>query len=81
MILTGDINMIYKARLVKVNHLPKLMYNVTSVKPNKKYGYFEITTKIYQHQIITTQRFADVDYIELYDEKDPAKVVKVIHHE
>lgn len=73
--------MIYKARLVKVNNLPKLMYNVTSVKPNKKYGYFEITTKIYQHQIITLHRFNDVDYIELYDEKEPNKVVKVVHHD
>ena len=74
-------SVVYKIRMVKVNHLPKVMYNVISVKPNKKYGYFEITTKIYHHEIITTERFNDVDYIEMYNEKEPTKVVKVIHKE
>lgn len=70
----------YKIRLVKTNKLPKIMYNVVSVRPHLKYGYFEIISKIYHHEIITTERFADVDYIEMYDEKDPAKVVRVVNH-
>lgn len=71
----------YKAKLIKNNNLPKTMFNVVSVKANKKYGYFEITTKIYHHQIITIHRFNDVDRVELYDEEDSRKPAKVIEHE
>lgn len=67
----------YKAKLIKVNNPPKYKYNILSVKADKKHGYFEVTTKIYHHQIIELVRFTDCDYIELYNdgEKNPAKVV------
>ena len=57
------------------------MFDVVSVHPDKKYGYYVVTQKTLHHQIITVHRFNDVDYIELYDEKEPNKVVKVIHKE
>ena len=68
----------YKAKLIKLNNPSKYMFNVLSVKVNKKYGYFEITTKIYHHEIITTHSFKDVDYIELYEDgiKTPVEVIK-----
>lgn len=58
---------VYSAKLIKLNNPSKYMFNVISVKPNKKYGYFEITTKIYHHEFIEIKRFNEVDYIELYE--------------
>ena len=71
----------YKAKLIKNNNPSKLLFNVISCKANKKYGYFEITTKIYHHQIITIHRFNEYDRVELYDEEDGRKPVKVIEKE
>lgn len=75
--------MIYKAKLIKLNNPSKYMFNVLSVKANKKYGYFEITTKIYHHQIITTKRFNEVDFIELYENESWGndKPIKVVNQE
>ena len=74
----------YKAKLIKINRPSELMFNVISVKPNKKYGYFEITTKIYHHEIITTKSFKEVDFIELYENLSWGqndKVLKVIRND
>ena len=57
---------IYKAKLIKENNPPRFKFNVLSVKANKKYGYFEVSTKIYHHEFIETVNFRDCDYIELY---------------
>ena len=37
----------------------KTFFDVIKVKPNHKYGYFEITQKIYHHEIINPERFID----------------------
>ena len=58
----------YKAKLIKENQPPRYKFNVISVKANKKYGYFEITTKIYHHEFIETLSFKECDKIELYIE-------------
>ena len=60
----------YKAKLIKENNPPRYKFNVISVKANKKYGYFEITTKIYHHDFIETLSFKECDKIELYIEGD-----------
>lgn len=67
----------YKAKLLKNNKEIKLMFNVDSIKTDKKYGYFVVTTKIYKHQIMTTHSFKEVDTIELYEVgiKTPVQVI------
>lgn len=73
-----------KAKLVKDGQTVKEIYSIKNVVANKKYGYFEITEKIYKHEIITIHRFKDVDKVELYQtdilsgrfEKTPYKVVE-----
>lgn len=73
-----------KAVLKKDGKEVKSIYYIKSVVPNKKYGYFEITQKIYHHDIITIHRFRDVDRVELYKpdenyarmEKTPYKVIE-----
>lgn len=72
------------AKLIKNNKVVKTIYNIKSVVPNKKYGYFEITERINQHDIITTHRFSDIDRVELYKpdenyyryENKPYKVIE-----
>ena len=66
----------YKIKLIKENHPPKYQYDVIKVVANDKYNYFEITTKIYHHEIIETKSYRDFDRIELYDEEN--KLVDVI---
>lgn len=70
----------YKAKLIKENNPPRYKFNVISVKVNKKYGYFEITTKIYHHEFIETIRFVNCDKVELYDTENN-KIVKIIEKE
>ena len=70
----------YKAKLIKENNPPRYKFNVISVKANKKYGYFEITTKIYHHEFIETLSFKECDKIELYDTENN-KIVKTIEKE
>lgn len=73
-----------KAVLIKNGKEVKSIYYIKSVVANKKYGYFEITQKIYHHDIITIHRFTDVDRVELYKpdvnyarmEKTPYMVVE-----
>ena len=66
------------AKLIKNNKVVKTIYNIKSVVPNKKYGYFEITERINQHDIITTHRFSDIDRVELYKhDKNYARLEKV----
>lgn len=72
------------AKLIKNGKCVKSIYNVKSVIPNKKYGYFEITETIHKHDIITLHKFTDIDRVELYKpdenyyclEKLPYKVVE-----
>ena len=68
---------VFKAKLIKENNPPRYKFNVISVKANKKYGYFEITTKIYHHEFIETLSFKECNKIELYieGEKLPFKTV------
>ena len=47
------------------------------MKPNPKYQYFEVTTKIYRHELIETIRYKDCDYIELYNESDGKLVERI----
>lgn len=56
-----------KALFYKGDNLTKLLRDVISVKANKKYGYYEITQKIYHHTLITTARFNEVDKIVFVD--------------
>lgn len=73
-----------KAKLIKNGKTVKEIYFIKSVVANKKYGYFEITQKIYHHDIITIHHFKDVDKVELYRpdenyarlEKSPYMVVE-----
>ena len=73
-----------KAVLIKDNKEIKTIYSIKSVVANTKYGYFEITQKLYHHDIITIHRFSDVDRVELYKpdenyhryEKVPYKVIE-----
>ena len=55
-----------KAVLIKDNKVVKTIYYIKSVVANTKYGYFEITERINQHDIITLHRFSDIDRVELY---------------
>ncbi|MBO7716227.1 MAG: hypothetical protein J6S85_21865 [Methanobrevibacter sp.] len=61
-----------KATLYKGNTAIKILFDVIKVKPNKKYGYFEITQKIYRHELITIARYKDVDKI-IFVDKDGNK--------
>ena len=61
-----------KATLYKGNTAIKILLDVIKVKPNKKYGYFEITQKIYRHELITIARYKDVDKI-IFVDKDGNK--------
>lgn len=82
--LTIEDQIMIKARLVKDDKTVKEIYNIKNVVANKKYGYFEITEKIYKHEIITIHRFKDVEKVELYQtdilsgrfNKTPYKVVE-----
>lgn len=67
-----------KIRLVKINKPSKWKYQVLKVTTDRKYKYYVITTKIYHHEIIETIPFAEVDYIECYEDKGnvPVKVVR-----
>ena len=77
------INMV-KALLYKDGKVIKTIYGIKSVTNNKKYGYFEITEKLYHHEIITIHRYNTCDKVELYQsdlasytfEKKPFKVVE-----
>ena len=81
----------YKIRIVKLNKPSKYKYHVLSVSFDKKYQYFIIKTKIYQHTIIETISSTECDYIEIYDEESVIygrfsgltddKPLKVIQHE
>ena len=72
------------AKLIKNNKVIKELHDIKSVVPNKKYGYFEITESINQHDIITIHRFSDIDRVELYKpdenyyryENKPYKVIE-----
>ena len=66
----------YKAKLIKENHPPKYKYQILGVKVDKKHGYFEVTTKIYHHQIIELIRFNECDSIELFDSDTPCYSIK-----
>lgn len=57
------------AKCYKDNQLIKTYGNIITVKPDKKYGYFIITQKIYHHEIISIMRFADCDSI-IYTDKN-----------
>ena len=73
-----------KVVLIKDNKEVKTIYSIKSVVANTKYGYFEITQKLYQHDIITIHRFSEVDRVEMYKpdenyyryEKVPYKIIK-----
>ena len=60
----------YKAYLTKGNKAIKVLFDVTKVNPNYKYGYFEITQHIYHHDIITIHRYKDFDSVIIKDQKD-----------
>lgn len=66
------------AKLIKNNKVVKEIYNIKSVIPNKKYGYFEITERINQHDIITIHRFSNIDRVEIYKpDENYARLEKV----
>lgn len=65
------------AKYYKGNEYKYTYHYIVKVKPNKKYGYFETTQKIYHHEIISIQRFNDIDRVEVYNEgeKKPIEVI------
>lgn len=66
-----------KAKINKIGKPPVYKWQVVKVKPNPKYQYFEVTTKIYRHELIETIRYKDCDYIELYNETDGKLVERI----
>lgn len=72
-----------KIRIVKLNHPSKYLYQVKKVDVDRKYKFFEITIKIYNHHFIQTIPFSECDYIECYNDKleygilSKEKVIKV----
>ena len=68
-IMEGGIHYAPTTLCYKGNQLIKALRDVISVKPDKKYGYFIITQKIYHHEIISTIRFADCERIIYTDSK------------
>ena len=66
-----------KAKINKIGRPPVYKWQVVKVKPNPKYKYFEVTTKIYRHELIETIRYKDCDYIELYNESDGKLVERI----
>ena len=66
------------AVLLKAGKPVKTIHNIKSVVANKKYGYFEITERINQHDIITIHRFSDIDRVEIYKpDENYARLEKV----
>lgn len=70
----------YIAKIYKGNRIIDTKYNVISVNADKKYGYFEITSKIYHHEFIEVVSFKVADkielWIDLFSEKKPRIVVE-----
>lgn len=52
-----------KATCYKGSTPVKTFFHVLDIKPNHKYGYFEIYTKIYHHTIIEIMRYKYADTI------------------
>lgn len=63
-----------KAVCYKGNVPVKTFYHVIKVNPNHKYGYFEIHTKIYHHEIIDIVRYNDADTVICFDEENRERI-------
>lgn len=73
-----------KAVIYNNNKPVRTMYNVKSVVPNNKYGYFEITQVFYRREIISIASYQICNKVEMYKhdenyyqyENKPFKVIE-----
>ena len=59
-------------------HYKFTCHYIVKIKPNNKHGYFETTQKINRYEILTIQRYTEVDKVEIYRdfEKKPIEVIE-----